>query len=192
MTKFLTMNEAAILVGKSPSSIRRIIYPILKSDKHPDRALIEPTIKQVKELRMNGENFAWKISEELLRREVPEGESKVRADAGQKTAGDMTSPILIELLRKELEIKNQQIARQDELLKGLSERLREGNVLMASVQNQLASPASNSRKSSDIVETEEKGTLRAQPDETDSERETVEPIVPTPAKKPGFISWLFP
>jgi hypothetical protein len=52
---------------------------------------------------------------------------------------------LLGTLRRELEIKNQQItqqgeliAKQMELISGLSERLREGNVLMGSLQQRLA------------------------------------------------------
>ena len=63
-----TVKEAARLTGKSPSSIRRIIYPIIQNDAHPDRVHIEPTVEDVLKLRMQGENFAWRLSEELLRR----------------------------------------------------------------------------------------------------------------------------
>ena len=51
------------------------------------------------------------------------------------------------MLQKELDIKNQQItqqsdliAKQMELIGGLSERLREGNILMGSLQHQLKLP----------------------------------------------------
>ena len=44
MANFLTVKEAAKLVGKSPSSVRRILYPILENDRHPDRHHIEPTV----------------------------------------------------------------------------------------------------------------------------------------------------
>ena len=51
------------------------------------------------------------------------------------------------MLRAELAIKNQQISQQAELISkqadlvsGLSERLREGNILIGSLQQQLALP----------------------------------------------------
>lgn len=47
---------------------------------------------------------------------------------------------LLTILRGELAIKNEQIAQQMELIKGLSERLREGNVLIGSLQQHLALP----------------------------------------------------
>ena len=71
MALFLTVKAAAQITGKSPSSIRRIIYPIIKNDAHTDRTHIRPTIDEVLKLRVKGENFAWRLSEELLRREAP-------------------------------------------------------------------------------------------------------------------------
>ena len=73
MANFLTVKEAAQRVGKSSSSIRRIIYPILEDDRHPDRVHIEPDVETATALRLKGESFPWKLSEDLLRRAVPEG-----------------------------------------------------------------------------------------------------------------------
>ena len=54
---------------------------------------------------------------------------------------------LFSMLRNELQIKNQQISEQSELISkqmqlinGLSERLREGNVLIGSLQQHLSLP----------------------------------------------------
>ncbi len=144
MTTFLTVKEAAHRTGKSPSSIRRILYPIVERADHPDRIHVQPTVEEVAALRAKGENFAWRISEELLQREIP-------ADAAGKGSGSTPklpggeSAVLITMLQRELEIKNEQITRQSEQIAGqmdvirsLSERLREGNVLMASLQQRLA------------------------------------------------------
>ncbi len=153
MSNFLTVNESAKLTGKSPSSIRRILYPILKSDKHPDRPHIEPTVAVAKSLRVKGENFAWKVSEELLRREIPEGEEKAKVEPKSGSVGGDQSPVIIEMLRKELDIKNRQIETQNDLLKGLTERLREGNVLIGSLQRQLAlGDGSNRGRSEDALD----------------------------------------
>jgi hypothetical protein len=145
MTPFLTVKDAARLTGKSPSSIRRVIYPILKNDSHPDRPDIEPSVEEVVKLRMKGENFAWRLSEELLRRKLPlePGPEKGSPQSSKTTAhGDGE---LLAMLRRELEIKNQQITQQSEvigkqmeLMSGLSERLREGNILIGSLQQRLA------------------------------------------------------
>lgn len=143
MAPFLTVKEASRLTGKSPSSIRRIIYPIIHDDAHRDRKHIQPSIDEALKLRMKGENFAWRLSEELLRREVPTDAAAEKGSSTTKTAhGDGD---LLAMLRRELDIKNQQINQQGELLgkqleliNGLSERLREGNILIAGLQHRLA------------------------------------------------------
>lgn len=137
---FLTVKEAAHLTGKSPSSIRRLIYPIIEDDNHPDRSHIEPSVEQAHALRVKGEQFAWKLSEDLLRRLVPQSASpggEKGAPSSRESTGDGT---LLAILRSELEIKNQQITQQMELINSLSERLREGNILIGSLQSQLALP----------------------------------------------------
>ncbi len=160
MPTFVTVKEAAKLTGKSPSSIRRVIYPIIHGKNHADRQHIEPTEDDATKLRVKGENFAWRISEELLRREVPIETAKPaddeRVDSQPRTAGDVE---LLTMLRRELDIKNQQITQQSEMLSkqmelvsGLSERLREGNILIGSLQKQLAITDGSSRIETDVVE----------------------------------------
>src|SRR5207302_9191756 len=131
VSSLLTVEEPARLTGKSPSSIRRVIYPILENDTHPDRTHIQPTVEEALQLRMRGENFAWRLSEELLRREVPvdAGPEKGRAAATRPSASSAEGELLA-MLRRELEIKNQQITQQSELITkqmelvtGLGERL---------------------------------------------------------------------
>ena len=154
MAKFLTVKEAAQLTGKSPSSIRRVIYPVLDNPKHSDRPHIEPSVKRATELRLKGENFAWKISEEFLKWEIPAGDTKGKTGPHKTHTSntDGGSAAMIEMLRQELGIKNQQIAAQNEVIKGLSERVREGNVLMGSLQQRLSLTDGSSRNTSGIVE----------------------------------------
>lgn len=151
MPAFLTVKEAAALTGKSPSSIRRILYPILENQKHPDRHHIEPSEKEAKALRLKGDSFAWKISEELLMREI---QSKPQNHSGRtkptSVSGDRGSAAVIDMLQRELEIKNKQIDTQNELLKELSQRLREGNILMGSLQQQLALTDGSQRKQNSV------------------------------------------
>src|SRR2546423_9886585 len=72
MPEFLTVTQAAQQTGRSAGSIRRrIIYPILENDQHPDRSHVEPSVEEVRRLRMKGENFAWRVSRELLDRSGP-------------------------------------------------------------------------------------------------------------------------
>jgi len=153
MAKFLTMKEAAELTGKSPSSIRRIIYPILNNPRHADRSHIEPSAKKATELRVKGESFAWRVSEELLSREIPAKDDKAGTTTKRNVAGPAdASAAIIEVLKGELDIKNQQIAAQNEVIKGLSERVREGNVLMGSLQQRLALTDGTSRNNHGIVD----------------------------------------
>lgn len=148
VSRFLTVKEAAHITGKSPSSIRRVIYPIIHDDGHPDRTHIQPSIKDVTQLRLKGENFAWRLSEELLRREVPvEAAGATSTPRASAHAPGGAEGELLAMVRGELQIKNQQLAQQSELLakqleliNGLSERVREGNVLVATLQQQLALP----------------------------------------------------
>jgi hypothetical protein len=153
VTTFLTVKNAAIQFNKSPSSIRRIIYPILEDDKHPDRHFIEPTPEEATALRLKAEGFAWRISEELLSREIPP-ESVAEKASGNVPGRDLGGGTgdLLEMLRQELAIKNQQITQQSdliskqmELIGGLSERLREGNILMGTLQQQLKLPDSSAK-----------------------------------------------
>lgn len=154
------MKEAATVVGKSPSSIRRVIYPIIENDKHPDRKHIRPTVDEVVKLRVKGENFAWRVSEDFLRREVPVGDAASKPGSTSHAATAMAgTDAMIEMLRKELDIKNHQITQQSEMLSkqielisGLSERLREGNILIGSLQRQLALPEGADRNSTNVVD----------------------------------------
>ena len=181
MAKFLTVKEAAKLIGKSPSSIRRILYPILENDQHPDRKHIEPNPEDAKALRLKGENFPWKISEELLRREVPTDGSKAAAESRTATpAGAGGSVAIIDMLRNELEIKNRQIETQNELLKGLSERLREGNILIGTLQQQMALSDGSKRNRPDVMDAKA---------EAGKAEKGSEPTTPSAAKKSGWFGW---
>ena len=100
------------------------------------------------------------------------------------------------MLRRERDIKNHQITQQSEMLSkqielisGLSERLREGNILIGSLQRQLALPDGAARQHSDVVD--------ATPSETISPEKgsDVTGTTPKPSKdskpKKGFFSRLF-
>lgn len=163
MSPFLTVKQAAQFTGKSSSSIRRLLYPIIADDAHPDRTQIEPSVADVSQLRSQGENFAWRLSEELLRRVVV-----VEAAPEKGTAAESSTPFassagdFVSMLREELAIKNIQIAKQAaiidkqmELVNGLSERLREGNLLIGNLQQHLALTDGRPNKSADMVKTKQ-------------------------------------
>lgn len=193
MAPFLSVKEAAQITGKSPSSIRRIIYPIIHDDAHADRNHVQPTVEEVLQLRVKGENFAWRLSEELLRREVP-----IEAASENPTAGSSArlaahaEADLLAMLRRELDIKNQQITQQGqligkqiELISGLSERLREGNILIGSLQQRLAltDGRGNAPTDSDPVKSKRAASPQTEKGST---------IAPKPAKaKRSFLSRIF-
>ncbi len=191
MPSFLTVREAAKLTGKSPSSIRRVIYPIIKDDNQADREHIAPTADEAKELRLKGENFPWRISEELLRREVPvqtEAAAPVERHASRESTNGNAE--LLAMLRRELDIKNHQItqhseliSKQMELISGLSERLREGNILIGSLQQRLALTDGRSRTLTNAA--------RIRPSELSADKKSKTAAKPA-KKRMGFLSRLFP
>ena len=72
---------------------------------HPDRKHIRPTVDEVAKLRVKGENFAWRVSEDFLRREVPIGEASSKpGSASHGATAAAGSDALIDMLRKELDI----------------------------------------------------------------------------------------
>ena len=170
MTTFLTVKAAATFSNRSPSSVRRIIYPILEENRHPDRHHIEPDVATAKALRVKGENFAWKVSEELLRRVMTEEGTKTNSESKpvSKNGPDQSAAIL-EIFRKQLDIKDQQIAAQNDVIKGLSERVREGNILMGSLQQQLSLADGSSRGKSGVVEADQPSAITKQWSEPTSE-----------------------
>ena len=183
MATFLTVKEAAQLTGKSASSIRRIIYPIIEKDNHADRHHVQPTVKEALRLRVKGENFAWRLSEELLRREMPITEKTTEQVEHRTTKQNDDG--LIAMLRRELDIKNGQItqhgeliSKQMELISGLSERLREGNLLIGSLQQQLA-----------LGDGSKRGQQQEVVDASQVEPKAPEP--PKPASKHGWFSRMF-
>jgi hypothetical protein len=58
----------------------------------------------------------------------------------RKQGSDVPKDVL-HILEKELDMKSQQIEKQWEVIQSLNDRLREGNILMHSLQQRLALPA---------------------------------------------------
>lgn len=185
---FLSVRAAAERVGKSTSSVRRLIHPIVKRDDHPDRDLVQPGVAESTRLRLAGVNFAWQVSEELLRRipAAPATEHSPTSSKG-KTGGSGEADLLA-MLRGELEIKNRQIAQQTdliakhaELIGGLSERLREGNVLIASLQQRFTLTEGRKERTEPVVATTTSAPMTSNADG---------PVEPALLKK-GFFARLF-
>ncbi|HVW66429.1 MAG TPA: hypothetical protein VHA78_01715 [Candidatus Peribacteraceae bacterium] len=163
---FITIGEATKKTGRSASTIRRLIRTITETADHPDREAVEPTAKEVAALKKKGENFTWRIREDVLMKNF---EGALQQE--KKLAATPTSDIL-DILQKELELKNQQIEKQWEVIHSLNDRLREGNILMGSLQKRLGPPAPES------------------PAETVVEASSAKPSTEASAKKRGLFGWM--
>jgi hypothetical protein len=138
----LTIREAAEKTGHSPHKIRRLIKSIADQPANDDRSQVEPSPADVERLTAEGVQFTWRINEELVRRVLGEAVTTV---ADQKPpVGVGESAELLHLIQRAIDAKEHAEARlfeqlrvKDEQISALNERLRESNVLMASLQKQL-------------------------------------------------------
>jgi len=144
-TPLFTITEAMEKTGRSASTIRRLIHTITKKDTHPDRAAVSPDPKRVAAYKKKGENFTWTIRGEVLMKHFDGAQKE-----GKKSSPAMKGDIL-SILQTELALKNQQIEKQWEVIHALNDRLREGNILMGSLQKRLG-PPSNESPADDVVE----------------------------------------
>jgi len=134
----LTIGEAAKMTGRSASTIRRFIHSIVETDKHPNRSSIVPSPAQAASFKKKGEIFTWRIREDVLLGEFRS------AQAEEKKSPSGLSPDVLMILQKELDLKNRQIEKQWEVIQALNDRLREGNILMGSLQQRLVLPEAQS------------------------------------------------
>ncbi|MEZ5942500.1 MAG: hypothetical protein R3C18_13990 [Planctomycetaceae bacterium] len=151
MEKFLTVKDAAALVGKSESTIKRLIHDVVQTEGHPDRESIQPSVNELAAKRAAGELYAWRIEREFLLQRLPkEPEQKPKTRKVDSPIDELSSP-LIEVLREQLQSKDRQIEtlekqldRKDEQIGNQNERMREQNILMKELQQRLsiAAPAS--------------------------------------------------
>lgn len=170
--EFLTVKEATKHVGKSESTIKRLLREITGNPDHVDRYLIEPPHDEVERRKEAGEPYVWKISTELLeKRYPPETTSEEGSDDPEKTEpnGAVTDAI-VAVLREQLRSKDRQIEtlekqldRKDEQISNNNERMREQNILMKELQERLA--IAPPQKPADIV-------LDAQAEEGNSQDST--------------------
>jgi hypothetical protein len=182
-TPLLTIAEAAAETGRSASTIRRIIRTITDASKHPDRNGIEPLEPAVEALKKKGENFTWKIRKDVLLKHCPpaQKEDKNTEHSASSPHGD-----ILQILERELAIKNQQIEKQWEVIHSLNDRLREGNILMGSLQKRLSLPAADAGSDSP-VEVSAVTPSHGAPQKASTEAS--KKAKKKPAKK-GFLQWL--
>lgn len=142
---FLTIAEAIEQTGRSASTIRRIIRTIADDAAHPNRDGVQPSVKEVAAFKKKGENFTWLIRNDIL---LSNSDSALKKK--KKSVSDV-SPDILTILNRELELKSQQIEKQWEVIHALNDRLREGNILMGSLQKRLA-PPSDMQSAESVVE----------------------------------------
>lgn len=200
----LTIAEAAEKTGRSESTIRRVIRTIAEDKSSPDRAGVFPEPKEVDAFKKKGENFTWKICEDVLLKNLKrvQAEEKKSASSGPS----FPPPDVLSILQNELKIKNQQIEKQWDVITSLNERLREGNILMATLQKQLALPevaASQSPAEPVIVEASVEPVRKASrkaPKKASAQASTEASVTPSmaasmePSKKPskkGILAWMW-
>ena len=144
MSTYLSIKEAAEKAEKAEITIRRFVQSIVKDQPKSDaRKLIQPTINEVKELKKKKTPFSWQISEDLIVQKFVE-EAKAKRKNAKTTAvsGNVLGTLQGELQSKQdqLQMKDKQIEALTEIVQSLNERMREGNVLMSSLQKHLALP----------------------------------------------------
>jgi hypothetical protein len=147
--RFLTISEAEKFTGKSRSTLRRYIDGIVKAEKSPDRHLLTPTPDEARTFREQNQPFAWKISEELLRRQFLKPDESSTPDPEKGTGGTPGSDSLrlVVVLEKTVAMLENELKEKNNQINAMNERLREGNILMADLQKRLTLPAG---KGSDV------------------------------------------
>lgn len=163
MQQFLSVKEATELVGKSESTIKRLLREVVKDSDHPDRASIQPSAKELEQKRAANEPYAWRMDRQFLLRSFPvDPDSKVtQKGRGESANADVAMPVIVVLREqlqskdRQLEVLEKQLDRKDEQISNLNERMHESNVLMKELQERLAiapPAASTSMQDGDIVD----------------------------------------
>ena len=162
--RFLTISEAEKFTGKSRSTLRRFIDGIVKSENSPDRSLLLPTPEEAIALREQNQPFAWKINEELLRRQFLKPDDTQGSEGEQGSEGTPKSDAsrLVAVLEKSVAILERELNEKNSQIAAMNERLRESNILMKDLQLRVAlppgkdAPAATDVPSSDTAKTDEK------------------------------------
>lgn len=150
MSTYLSIKEAAEKASKAEITIRRFVQSIVKDEpKSEERQLIQPTVSEVKELKKKKKPFSWQISEDLIVKKFTEDAKNAR----KKSVATIANSDIMQTLQKELsgkgdqlQMKDKQIEALTDIVQSLNERMREGNVLMASLQKHLALPEAGASK----------------------------------------------
>jgi hypothetical protein len=145
MSTYLTIKEAAALSGKAEITVRRFVNSIVKEQPScEERNQIEPAPSKVQALKKQKKPFSWKIEEKLITKKLMQDIALAKKSNKKNTEPreDILSTLQKELNSKEgqLKVKDKQIESLTEIVQSQNERMREGNVLMASLQKHLSLP----------------------------------------------------
>lgn len=130
--EYLTIKQASELVGKSEDTIRRLIKHVVKAK--PDEASL--FIKK----QGNDKTFYYTVSDELLRQtfDMPTQTPDVPTQLPSPVVHQSEMQAVVDVLREQLRIKDEQIADLGKKVDNLIERSRETNILLKGLQNMLA------------------------------------------------------
>jgi len=120
MTKYHSVKKAADIVGKSESTIKRLLTSIKSDSASPDREQLLPTVAQYEQHKKDGAPFQWEISEALLRQRYPEAFGGGAAEQGSRPHSDGAPPSADSRYLLSLE---EQVGR----LEGLNDELQKQN-----------------------------------------------------------------
>jgi hypothetical protein len=101
---------------------------------------------------------------------------------------------VLEILHHELEVKNRQIEKQWEVINSLNDRLREGNILMASLQQRLALPSPEVDEDEAFAKDSTEAIQRASKKKVEEAKEArgmKASTKNTKASKKGLMAWFF-
>ena len=140
--RFLSLKEAEEFTGKSRSSLRRFVEAITKTDNHPDRKYLDPSIERVAELHAANHPFSWRISQELLEREF----KKEGSVSAKESADDTTTNKVISLLEETVNMLNTELAQKNKQIAEFQERQRETNILLQQTTEKLVMLTEGNRR----------------------------------------------
>jgi uncharacterized coiled-coil protein SlyX len=170
--RFLTISEAEKFTGKSRSTLRRFIDGIVKVENAPDRHLVLPSPEEASALKEQNQPFAWKISEELLRRQFlkPDPTTATEAEKGSGEAPASDSSRLVTVLEKSIAMLERELGEKNSQIAAMNDRLRESNILMKDLQDRLALPSGKAAHTVDHADVRPAKEASAQTGGTASKR----------------------
>lgn len=153
MSKYYTVKKAAERVGKSASTIKRVLSAIKADADSPDRNLLLPTVEQYEKHKEDGSPFQWELSETLLQRRFPEAfnptstEKEKGSSEGMPSIDELKSinndelvaalNRTIDTLGEQLTVKDTQLAAKDDQIKDKDKLIQQLGGMTESLQSKL-------------------------------------------------------